>query len=99
MLPGEPLAVQRQPETAPQPAAAQREADSAQRAPRGVQAEAVRDPCLTSSDPKCYERNKDRYHPYLGYSPTPVQPATPAIGTSSPAGAGGSVGGAIIIRR
>ncbi len=100
MLPGEPAAAQRQGETAArEPAAVQRDAESAPRAPRSVQAEAVRDPCLRSSDPKCHERNKDRYHPYLGYSSAPIQPATPAIGTSSPAGAGGSVGGAIIIRR
>jgi hypothetical protein len=92
MLPGEPPAAQRPPET-------QRDAENMPRATRGVQAEAVRDPCLRSSDPKCYERNKDRYHPYLGYSSTPVQPATPAIGATNPTGAGGSVGGAIIIRR
>ena len=28
--------------------------------------ETVRDPCLRSSDPSCYEKNKDRYDPYLG---------------------------------
>ena len=99
-LPSDPAAVQRQPETAArEPAAVPRDPESASRAPRGIQAEAARDPCLRSADPKCYERNKDRYHPYLGYSPTPVQPATPAIGASNPAGAGGSIGGAIIIRR
>ena len=101
MLPGEPSAAPRQPETAREPAAVPRDPESASRAPRGVQADAARDPCLRSSDPKCYERNKDRYHPYLGYSPTPVQAAPPAtaIGASNPAGAGGSIGGAIIIRR
>ena len=99
-LPGEPAGPQRQPETAArEPAPLQRDAESMPRATRGLQAEAVRDPCLRSSDPKCHERNKDRYHPYLGYSPTPVQPATPAIGATNPTGAGGSIGGAIIIRR
>src|SRR5688572_15007621 len=32
--------------------------------------EAVRDPCLRSSDPKCHERHRTAYVPYLGYSPS-----------------------------
>lgn len=59
-----------------------------------AQPEAVRDPCLRSSDPKCHERNKDRYHPYLGYAPGTTRPAA-AVGASSVSGAGGAVGGAI----
>ena len=78
------------------PRAAQREAESAPPVTRGVQTEAVRDPCLRSADPKCHERNKDSYHPYLGYAPgsTP-QPAVSAVGASNPASAGGAVGGAV----
>ena len=49
--------------------------------------EATRDPCLTSSDPKCIERNKAAYVPGRGYSPGAV-----AVGATSGA-AGGSVGG------
>ena len=67
---------------------ANREADSARAPLRGAR-EAARDPCLRSSDPKCYERNKGRYHPYLGYAPE----AGPAVGTTTAAVAGGTVGG------
>jgi hypothetical protein len=56
--------------------------------------EAVRDPCLISSDPRCYERNKDRYHPYFGYAPSVMQSAsTSAAGATNAAPAGGAVGG------
>ena len=48
--------------------------------------EAVRDPCLRSGDPKCYERNKAAYVPGRGYTPGPVG-ATPS------AGAGGTLAG------
>ena len=71
---------------------ANREAEAVPRAPmRGVR-EAARDPCLRSSDPKCYERNKDRYHPYLGYAPG-ITGSAPAVGGLSGATAVGSVGG------
>lgn len=46
--------------------------------PPRVYSEAVRDPCLRSADPRCYERNRDRYHPYLGYAPGATQSATGA---------------------
>jgi hypothetical protein len=54
--------------------------------------EAVRDPCLRSSDPKCYERNRAAYVPYRGYAPS-VAGATGVGATSAAAGgtlAGGS---------
>jgi len=51
---------------------------------------AVQDPCLKSADPQCYERNKDKYHPYLGYAPGTARPA-PAVGATA-GGAGGAVG-------
>jgi hypothetical protein len=48
--------------------------------------EAVRDPCLRSSDPKCIERNKAAYVPGRGYSPA-------AVGATSSTGAGGTLAG------
>jgi hypothetical protein len=78
-----------------EPRAVQREVESAPPVTRGVQTEAVRDPCLRSADPKCHERNKDRYHPYLGYAPGTIRPAAPAVGATSGSGAGGTVGGAV----
>jgi hypothetical protein len=89
--------VKPEPATLPrEPRAAQRETLSAPPVTRGVQAEAVRDPCLRSADPKCHERNKDRYHPYLGYSAGgTASPPVSAVGASSGAGAGGAVGGAV----
>jgi hypothetical protein len=53
--------------------------------------EAVRDPCLRSADPKCYERNRNAYVPYLGYSPSAARDA--AVGATSNAGAGGTLAG------
>jgi hypothetical protein len=62
--------------------------------------EAVQDPCLRSSDPKCYEKQKNAYVPYRGYSPSTAQdiatdsaaPVTP-VGATSGAPAGGAVQG------
>ena len=48
--------------------------------------EAVRDPCLRSSDPKCIERNKAAYLPGRGYSPA-------AVGATSSTAAGGTLAG------
>ena len=48
--------------------------------------DAVRDPCLRSSDPKCYERNKAAYVPGRGYAPA-------AVGATASAGAGGTLAG------
>jgi hypothetical protein len=52
--------------------------------------EAVRDPCLRSSDPKCYERNRAAYVPYLGYAPSAA--GTVGVGATS-AAAGGTLAG------
>jgi hypothetical protein len=52
--------------------------------------EAVRDPCLRSADPKCYERNRAAYVPYRGYSPSAA--ATVGVGATS-AAAGGTLAG------
>ncbi|MGZ8211346.1 MAG: DUF4124 domain-containing protein [Burkholderiales bacterium] len=72
---------------------ARRDAYSGSRSPRGAPSEAVRDPCLTSSDRNCYQRNARKYHPYLGYSPSRVEP----FGTGGTiSGAGGTVGGTIV---
>jgi len=68
--------------------------DGERSVPRGAR-EAARDPCLRSSDPKCYERHKDHYHPYLGYMPGATQSATAAVGATSAVTAGGAVGGRI----
>jgi len=62
-------------------------------ATRGVQTHAVQDPCLRSSDPQCYEKNRDKYHPYLGYAPGAGRAAP--VGATSAAPAGGAVGGRV----
>jgi hypothetical protein len=66
-------------------------------APAALQTEAVQDPCLTSADPHCYQRNRDKYHPYLGYAPSARSGGPAPVGASaSPAGTG-AVGGQIVI--
>ena len=68
------------------------------RASRPGKPEAARDPCLRSADPKCYEKNRNAYVPYLGYAPSAARAlqqesalATGAIGTAPGTGAvGGS---------
>ena len=58
--------------------------------------EAAQDPCLRSSDPKCYEKNRNAYVPGLGYSPSAARARSdfPAgTGGTSGLGAGGFVGG------
>lgn len=61
------------------------------------QPEAVRDPCLLSADPRCYERNRDNYVPYRGYSPSTAramrQDTLSGIGGISGIAAGGAVAG------
>lgn len=58
-----------------------------------LQPEAVQDPCLRSADPHCYQRNRDKYHPYLGYAPSATRaPGAPVVGASVSPAAGGSVG-------
>jgi hypothetical protein len=71
-----------------------REAGTAAPPRGGIQTEAVQDPCLRSSDPQCYERNKDKYHPYLGYAPSATRSA---VGASSSAAGGGAIGGQVNI--
>ncbi|HYC49067.1 MAG TPA: DUF4124 domain-containing protein [Burkholderiales bacterium] len=51
---------------------------------------AAQDPCLRSPDPRCYELNKDRYHPFLGYMPAA---AAPAVGATVGSAGGGVVAG------
>jgi hypothetical protein len=63
--------------------------------------EAVRDPCLRSSDPKCPEKNRGNYVPYRGYSPSAAGMAagSTAVGASSSAAGGGSVAGGTSVAR
>lgn len=62
----------------------------------GLQPEAAQDPCLRSADPHCYQRNRDKYHPYLGYAPSnPRGTVVPAVGASSSPAATGAVGGRV----
>jgi hypothetical protein len=59
--------------------------------------EAVQDPCLRSSDPKCYEKNKNAYVPFRVYSPSAAEARESGViapvGATSSAAASGSVGG------
>lgn len=58
--------------------------------------EAVQDPCLRSSDPKCYEKHKDDYVPYRGYAPSVARENgadAPATGATSGAPGGGAIQG------
>jgi len=48
--------------------------------------DAVRDPCLRSSDPKCIERNKAAYVPGHGYTPGTAIGATTGAGGGTLAG-------------
>lgn len=52
--------------------------------------EAVRDPCLRSPDPRCYERNRANYIPGRGYTPPG---AIAAIGSTAAGSAGGTLSG------
>jgi Domain of unknown function (DUF4124) len=88
----EPAAPRREAETIPQPiVGAEREAPR-RVTPRSTSTLAVQDPCLTSSDRTCHQKNSGDYHPYLGYSPGAGTP--PATGATRAAGAGGVVAGA-----
>ena len=79
--------------------ASHREAGASAQPPRAsgsrLRAEAVRDPCLRSSDPQCHQRNQGKYDPYLGYAPSTLAP--PAVGSTPGAGASGELGGRITI--
>ena len=74
------MSVRRETENPPQPPA------------RGA-TEAVRDPCLRSSDPRCYERNKASYHPYYGYAPSVMQVGPAPTGATAVVPASGVVSG------
>ena len=58
---------------------------------------AVQDPCLRSSDPKCYDKNKNAYVPFQGYSPVAAEARESGViapvGATNVAGAGGSASG------
>lgn len=65
---------------------------------RAMQPEAAQDPCLRSADPKCYERNRNAYVPYLGYAPSAARVRSETLyGTGAAGGitAGGAVGGSV----
>jgi hypothetical protein len=67
---------------------------------RPMQPEAVQDPCLRSADPKCHERNRNAYVPYLGYAPSAARAArfpesTSGAGATSGIGGGGAVGASV----
>lgn len=55
-----------------------------------VEAEAVRDPCLRSADPRCHEKNRAAYVPYLGYSPSAARARSSEMGTGATSTASGS---------
>ena len=62
-----------------------------------VDAEAVRDPCLRSADPRCHEKNRAAYVPYLGYSPNAARArsAELGIGATTSGSGGGAVGASV----
>lgn len=63
--------------------------------PPALPTEAAQDPCLTSADPHCYQRNRDKYHPYLGYAPSARAAGASAVGASSSPAATGAIGGQV----
>ena len=55
---------------------------------------AAQDPCLRSANPRCYERNKESYHPRYGYMGGGATAAAPtAVGATGGSSGGGTVGG------
>jgi hypothetical protein len=54
----------------------------------------VRDPCLVSPDPRCYQWNAGSYDPYLGYAPARADGAASPFGATRN-GASGAVGATI----
>lgn len=52
----------------------------------------VRDPCLLSADPRCYQLNAANYDPYLGYAPTRPDVGSAPVGAARSDAAGGAVG-------
>ena len=66
-----------------------------------ARANAARDPCLLSPDPRCFEKNARNYDPYHGYAPahaaasaTTVRAAGAATGATGAGHTGGHVAGA-----
>lgn len=60
--------------------------------PRNIgsgRAEAVRDPCLLSADPRCHERHRSAYIPGRGYSPSGAREAE-TLGSGATGGAAGA---------
>lgn len=88
------------PKTPEENAAAERDSESAARisSVRSKLPQAVQDPCLTSPDPLCPQKNAAHYRPYIGYTPevnvtaAPVA-VPPARGVTSGAAAGGTLSG------
>lgn len=54
----------------------------------------VRDPCLLSPDPRCYQWNAGNYDPYLGYAPARAEGGASPFGATRN-GASGAVGATI----
>jgi hypothetical protein len=54
----------------------------------------VRDPCLLSPDPRCYQSNAANYDPYLGYAPARVEGGASYFGATRNE-ASGAVGATI----
>jgi hypothetical protein len=90
------VTVRSEPARAGEPAAREPEIVRFDPAPRASnrppQPEAVQDPCLRSADPHCYQRNRDKYHPFMGYAPSAAPGAFGA--STSPAGIG-AIGGQV----
>lgn len=66
-----------------------------------ARAMAARDPCLLSSDPRCFEKNAHNYDPYLGYAPgqaganAELGTARAPVGATGVNGAGGQLSGRV----
>jgi hypothetical protein len=84
----------------PQPRAGSVELPGSPRASTHPRAEAVRDPCLRSADPKCHEKNRNAYVPYLGYAPSAARAARSAdvltgVGATTDVTGTGAIGAAV----
>jgi hypothetical protein len=67
---------------APQPAAGPPLLDTASLRYPPATPITVRDPCLLSPDPRCYQLNAGNYDPYLGYAPARPQVGGPSVGAT-----------------
>jgi hypothetical protein len=95
-----PAEAERQPATGSASTALESEAAPRVAAMRSRFPQAVQDPCLTSSDRYCYQKNSAQYRPYVGYSPggenvtdTNQAVVPPPRGASSSTAGTGSVAG------